>query len=40
MYSIRPYASENADMDLPTTMYKIQPLVQSVKVIELLKDSP
>jgi hypothetical protein len=32
MYSIRPYSSENVELDLPTTMYPIRPFIQQIKV--------
>jgi len=28
MYSIRPHSSENIELDLPTTMYSVQPVIQ------------
>jgi hypothetical protein len=32
MYSIRPYSSENIELDLPTTMYPIRPIISQIKV--------
>jgi hypothetical protein len=32
MYSIRPHSAENIDLDLPTTMYSVQPIIQQTKV--------
>jgi hypothetical protein len=34
MYSIRPHSAENIDLDLPTTMYSVQPIMQQTKVNE------
>jgi hypothetical protein len=38
MYSIRPYSSENIDLDLPTTMYSVKPVTQQTKVNQILME--
>jgi len=32
MYSVHPYNCENVELDLPTTMYSIRPIIQQIKV--------
>ncbi len=33
MYSIRPHSSEDIELDLPTTMYSVQPVIQQSKKV-------
>lgn len=32
MYSVHPYNCENVELDLPTTMYSIKPIIEQIKV--------
>jgi hypothetical protein len=38
MYSIRPHSSENIELDLPRTMYSVQPIIQQSTNEFVLKD--
>jgi len=38
MYSIRPHSSENIELDLPKTMYSVQPIIQQSTNKLVLKD--
>jgi hypothetical protein len=35
MYSIRPHSSQTIELDLPTTMYPVQPVIQQSKVNQI-----
>jgi hypothetical protein len=39
MYSIRPHSSQTIELDLPTTMYSVQPVIQQSKVNQILHSS-